>query len=219
MKEKVRRSYHLLIVDEYSSYMNMAFIATTNEQRIILLILSSYSTYCLQSLDVSLFSLLVKAYIKGLNNFMFHSLKLISMNKRLFWSLFCSAWDFAFIKKNIISSFKATGIFPFNLNRVLTILIIQKFVILPFLTTCTLTLSTPYAGRCAFQELRIILFSTVINYLECSCYECWPQCLESTVGRLLLNYTKLKKGNEALHSSRAYIHSGAIPNNTVRLLY
>src|SRR5579862_9626917 len=48
------------------------------------------------------------------------------------------------------------------------------------------------------------------------CYECWPRYLESVVRRLLLDYTKLKKGNGALHGLRVYIHSGTMPNNTAR---
>ena len=43
--------------------------------------------------------------MKGLNDLMFYSFGLVSMNKQLFWGLFHSAWDFAFTKENIISSF------------------------------------------------------------------------------------------------------------------
>ena len=34
----------------------------------------------------------------------------------------------------------------------------------------------------------------------------------------LLDYTKLKKGNGALHSLRAYIHGSTMPNNTAQSL-
>ena|SRR5579862_2125004 len=52
----------------------------------------------------------------------------------------------------------------------------------------------------------------------CNCYECWPQCLESAVWHLLLNYTKLKKENRALCGLQAYIYSGTMPNNMARSL-
>jgi DDE superfamily endonuclease len=84
MKEKVGRSRRLLIVDEYSSHINMAFITAADDRRIILLILPPHSTHRLQPLDVGLFSPLAKAYTKGLNDLMFHSLGLVNMNKQLF---------------------------------------------------------------------------------------------------------------------------------------
>jgi hypothetical protein len=87
-------------------------------------------------------------------------------NKRLFWGLFRSAWDSAFTKKNIISSFEATGISPFNPNRVLTILITQKFVTPPSPTACPLTPLTPRAGRRAFRELHAAPSSAIVNRLE-----------------------------------------------------
>jgi len=43
-------------------------------------------------------------------------------------------------------------------------------------------------------------------------------CLESIVERLLLNHTKLKKGNGALRSLRAYIHSSTMLNNMAQSL-
>ena len=50
-EEKARRSCRLLIVDGHLSYVNMTFITVANEWRIILLILSPHSTYCLQPLN------------------------------------------------------------------------------------------------------------------------------------------------------------------------
>jgi len=48
-----------------------------------------------------------------------------------------------------------------------------------------------------------------IKKLNRPCYECGLQCLESAIQHLLLNYTKLEKENQALCSSRTYIHNGA----------
>jgi DDE superfamily endonuclease len=165
-KEKARRFRRLLIIDGHSNHVNMAFIAAADERRIILLILPSHSTHRLQPLDVGLFSLLAKVYTKGLNDLMFHSLGLVSMNKRLFWGLFRPAWDAAFTKENIISSFEATGISPFNPNRVLTILVTQKFITPPSPTACPLTPLTPRAGRRAFRELRAAPSSAIVDRLE-----------------------------------------------------
>ena len=121
----------MLIIDGHSSHVNIAFIAAADDQRIILLILPPHSTHRLQPLDVGLFSPLAKAYTKGLNDLMFHSLGLVSINKQLFWGLFRSAWDSAFTKENITSSFEAIGISPFNLSRILIFLAIQKLITSP----------------------------------------------------------------------------------------
>jgi len=45
----------LLIVDEHSSHVNMAFVNWANQHSVILLILLPYTTHRLQPLDVGLF--------------------------------------------------------------------------------------------------------------------------------------------------------------------
>ena len=165
-KQKAGRSYRLLIVDGHSSHVNMAFIAAADDRRIILLILPPHSTHCLQPLDVGLFSPLANAYTKRLNDLMFHSFGLVSMNKRLFWGLFRPAWDSAFTKANITSSFEATGISPFNPSRVLTLLDTQKFIAFPSPAACPLTPLIARAGRRDFRELRAAPSSAVVDCLE-----------------------------------------------------
>ena len=41
------------------------------------------------------------------------------MTKRIFWSMFNSAWNTSFTEKNIVSAFAKTGIFPYNLSVIL----------------------------------------------------------------------------------------------------
>jgi DDE superfamily endonuclease len=57
----------LLIVDGHLSHLNMAFLKLADSLRILILILPPYTTYRLQSLDVSLFGPLAKAYTKRLD--------------------------------------------------------------------------------------------------------------------------------------------------------
>jgi DDE superfamily endonuclease len=52
----------------------MAFISLVDSLRILILILPPHSTHRLQPLDVSLFSPLVKAYIKRLNTYTYKGL-------------------------------------------------------------------------------------------------------------------------------------------------
>ena len=58
----------LLIINRYSSHINMAFINKCWELRIILVILSPHSTHRLQPLNIILFGLLELAYFQELND-------------------------------------------------------------------------------------------------------------------------------------------------------
>jgi len=64
--------------------MNIAFLDWADWHVIIVAVMLSYSTYQLQLLDISLFSLLSTAYTKQLNNFMFNSLRIVLITKRFF---------------------------------------------------------------------------------------------------------------------------------------
>ena len=44
---------------------------------------------------------------------------LVSMSKRFFWKFFRAAWDGAFTEENITQAFAATGIWPFDPQRVI----------------------------------------------------------------------------------------------------
>ena len=100
-----RQRKRLLIVDGHSSHVNMKFLV---------LILPPHSTHRLQPLDVSLFSPLATYYTNGLNQIMFNSLGIVEMFKRMFWTVFRSAWQQAFTSQNISSAFFKTAIFPLN---------------------------------------------------------------------------------------------------------
>lgn len=117
MRSRQRR--RLLIVDDHSSHVNMKFIDKCDDLNILLLILPSHSTHRLQSLDVSLFSSLTTYYTNGLNKIMFDSLGIVGMSKRMFWSVFRSAWQKTFTFENISSAFHKTGIFPLSPSLVL----------------------------------------------------------------------------------------------------
>jgi len=95
-KAKAGCGKRLLIVDGHLSYVNMAFLDWADWHGIIVAVMPSHSTYQLQLLDVSLFSLLSTAYTKQLNNLIFNSLGIVSMTKRFFYLLFQAAFNKAF---------------------------------------------------------------------------------------------------------------------------
>ena len=86
--KKHHQRKRLLIVNDHFNHVNMKFINKCDELRILLMILSFHITHRLQSLDVSLFALLARYYINDFNAMMNNSLKMMSMSKRVFWSVF-----------------------------------------------------------------------------------------------------------------------------------
>jgi hypothetical protein len=116
------REKRLLIVDGYSSHINMAFINKCWELRIVLVILPLHLTYRLQPLDVVLFGLLELVYSQELNDWQAKSLGITSIKKRNFLKLFRAAWDKSFTQENILHAFKKPGIWPLKPELVLSII-------------------------------------------------------------------------------------------------
>ena len=81
---ELRQRKRLLIVDGHSSHVNMKFLIKCDDLNILMMILPSHSTHRLQPLDVFLFFSLATYYTENLNHFMFNSLDMISMFKRMF---------------------------------------------------------------------------------------------------------------------------------------
>src|SRR5436305_1931897 len=80
----------------------------------------SHSTHKLQLLDVGLFGLLSTVYSKGIDKIMHQSFGLVSMSKRFFYQVLKEAWIKSFIHEHIVNAFEKTGIWPLNLDKVLS---------------------------------------------------------------------------------------------------
>ena len=103
--------------------MNLGFIDYTDTNRILLAVLLLYLTHRLQPLDVGLFSPLSTAYSQQIDNILMESQGLVRLIKRDFWPLFRDAWKQAFTATNVQSAWEATGIHPFNPEKVITTII------------------------------------------------------------------------------------------------
>ena len=79
-----------------------------------MLILPPQSTHRLQPLNVGLFAPLARCYTNRLNDLMLQSLGIVSITKRMFWTIFWPAWQEAFSEKTVTSAYAQTGIFPHN---------------------------------------------------------------------------------------------------------
>ncbi|KAF2838465.1 DDE-domain-containing protein [Patellaria atrata CBS 101060] len=118
-KTKAGRAWRLLIVDGHGSHINMPFLEYCISNKIILANYPPHSTHRLQPLDVSLFSPLATYYSQNLDDFLSRSQGISNIAKRNFFELFWPAYQKAFTEKNILGSFKKSGISPYNPSEVL----------------------------------------------------------------------------------------------------
>jgi DDE superfamily endonuclease len=147
-RKKAKNRRRLLVVDGHSSHINMQFINSCDERRILLLVLPPHSTHRLQPLDVSCFSPLARYYTNELNKLTCNSLGHNEMSKRLFWKLFLPSWIAAFSPENVVSAWTKTGLFPFDPEVVLA------QIAKPPTPTAKEKVQTPMTGRTIrrFQE-------------------------------------------------------------------
>ena len=117
-KKKARLSWRLLIVDSHGSHLRMKFIEYCDANRILLATYPPHSTHTLQPLDVGLFGPLAAADSGQITEFLHDSQGLSRLTKRDFFRLFWKSYEKAFTPSNIQSAFEATGLHPFNPDRV-----------------------------------------------------------------------------------------------------
>jgi ribosomal protein L25 (general stress protein Ctc) len=79
-----------------------------------------HATHRLQPLDVSYFAPLATYYSQNLEQFTINSEGLTKLQKRDFFRLFFPAWHEAFTEKNVTSSWRKAGLFPFDPDVVLS---------------------------------------------------------------------------------------------------
>jgi hypothetical protein len=121
----------------------MHFLDTADKLRILVHKMPAHSTHRLQPLDIGIFGALSTAYSNQLNSLQHKSLGLVSLTKRLFYSLFREAFKEAFTSDRIEHAFEKAGIWPFNPAVVLNKL--QRLSIPASITS--LKLQTPISYR------------------------------------------------------------------------
>jgi hypothetical protein len=116
---KARRKYRLLLLDGHGSHLTEEFLEYCHRHKILVGIYPPHSTHTLQPLDVVMFKPLSTAYSKELGERLFKHKGLVPVKKPDFFLLFWEAWVTSFIESNILSSFEAVGVSPFNPNVIL----------------------------------------------------------------------------------------------------
>jgi hypothetical protein len=123
-KDVTKGVYRLLILDGHGSHSTPEFDAFCEENKIITLCMPPHSSHLLQPLDVACFSPLKQAYSKLVQQLarkgIFH------LDKTDFIANYQTARLETHCEQNAISGFRATGLIPFNPDRVLSALTITK---------------------------------------------------------------------------------------------
>jgi hypothetical protein len=108
----------LLILNGYESYKSLAFQDLCKESKIITLYMPAHLSHILQPLDVGCFAPLKRAYSKEIRVLALNYISRI--NKKVFITTLREVFKKAFLKANILSSFRATGLVPSDLLVVLS---------------------------------------------------------------------------------------------------
>jgi hypothetical protein len=112
--------YRLLIFDGHGSHVTPEFDKYCTNHSIIVLCMPPHSSHLLQPLDVACFSVLKRSYGRCVEQLM--SLGTNHIDKQDFVPLYIEARAEALHQKNIQSGFAATGLIPYDPDRVLSLL-------------------------------------------------------------------------------------------------
>jgi hypothetical protein len=115
--------YRLLILDGHGSHLTPEFDLFCKEHRIITLCMPPHSSHLLQPLDIGCFAVLKQLYGRQIEKYMHNGVNHI--DKPDFLRAFYTARIEAMTLANIQSSFAATGLVPYNPERVLSKLTTQ----------------------------------------------------------------------------------------------
>ena len=109
----------ILILDGHSSHETLAILELALEENIHIISLPPHTTHALQPLDRSVFGPLNTAYNTVCSDYLGQN-PLNTVSKWTFPGLFRQAWESALSVANVVSGFRACGIFPFNPSAVPT---------------------------------------------------------------------------------------------------
>jgi DDE superfamily endonuclease len=122
-ESRTKGKYRLLILDGHGSHLTPQFDQTCEENNIIPICMPPHSSHLLQPLDVGCFSVLKRAYGQLIENQA--RLGINHIDKLDFLAAYPQARESAYKAETIQNSFAATGLVPYNPERVLEKLNIQ----------------------------------------------------------------------------------------------
>ncbi|TEY20751.1 hypothetical protein BOTCAL_1751g00010 [Botryotinia calthae] len=116
-KERANKKPRVLICDGFGTHETLEILEFCFENNILLCRLPSHTSHKLQPCDVAVFASLKAAYRDQVDRLERGGVDTIG--KEHFTSLYSLAREKAFTLKNIKAGFAASGLFPFNPDRVL----------------------------------------------------------------------------------------------------
>jgi hypothetical protein len=122
-------THRLLILDGHGSHATPEFDQYCCTNNIITLCMPAHTSHILQPLDVSCFSPLKQAYGQEVQELVRQGIHHI--DKEDFLMIYSRIQQSAFSEQNIRSGFQATGLIPYNPQRVLSSLTVTKTPSLP----------------------------------------------------------------------------------------
>src|SRR5450432_479548 len=115
---RTRGNYRLLILNGHGSYGTLEFDLFAKEHSIITIYMPSHSSYLLQPLDVSCFAVLKRLYGQEVQSLIRNGISYI--DKPDFLEAYYIVRKATMSLPNIASSFAATGVVPYDPDRVLS---------------------------------------------------------------------------------------------------
>jgi hypothetical protein len=115
---RTRGTYRLLILDGHGSHCTPEFDLFCKEHLIITLCMPPHSSHLLQPVDVGFFAVLKRSYGRQIKGYMWNRVNHI--DKQDFLEAFFAARTESLTPANIYSSFAATGLVPYDPERVLS---------------------------------------------------------------------------------------------------
>jgi len=116
-KQRANQKPRILICDGFGSHESLEILEYCLENNIILCRLPSHTSHKLQPCDVAVFAPLKSAYRNQVERLYRGGVN--TVRKEHFTSLYSRARELAFTERNIAAGWAATGLFPFNPDRVL----------------------------------------------------------------------------------------------------
>jgi len=110
-RQRRHGEYRCILLDEHGSHVTREAIQFCINNKIIMICLPSHSTHMLQPLDVGIFEPMA-TYYKGELEAMISGQFGLTIDKFKFIKIFCKARLKTMSESNILSSWKATGLFP-----------------------------------------------------------------------------------------------------------
>jgi hypothetical protein len=120
---RTKGNYHLLILNSHGSYGTPKFDLFAKEHQIVIICMLSHLLYLLQPLDVNCFTVLKQLYGQQIQELMCTNINHI--DKSDFLKAYYYTRKAIMSLANITSSFAATGVVPYDPDRVLAMLNVQ----------------------------------------------------------------------------------------------